>query len=206
MQSSTRPRPIGWRVHSRDQRIILLIGDAFVSTIALFGGLYFWGQKDAWLKFSLNFLQQRVDFWFWLLPVIWMVFLVELYDPHRARNLRQTVAGIAIAALTGLLLYALVYLISQKGSLPRLGIGIFLVLASVLTLIWRLVYIRMPYAEALEQDRRLARETAARLDLRYEEIEGTAEWLRRMIAGEWDGDFVVVPPGTPIELKHFLAG
>ena len=148
MQSSTRPRPIGWRVHSRDQRIILLIGDAFVSTIALFGGLYFWGQKDAWLKFSLNFLQQRVDFWFWLLPVIWMVFLVELYDPHRARNLRQTVAGIAIAALTGLLLYALVYLISQKGSLPRLGIGIFLVLASVLTLIWRLVYIRIFTAQA----------------------------------------------------------
>ena len=72
-----------------------------------------------------------------------MVFLVELYDPHRARNLRQTVAGIALAALAGLLLYALVYLISQKGSLPRLGIGFFLVFASVLTLIWRLVYIRI---------------------------------------------------------------
>ena len=102
MQSSTRPRPIGWRVRSRDQRIILLIGDAFVSTIALFGGLYFWGQKDAWLKFSLHFMQQRVEFWFYLLPLIWMVFLVELYDPHRARNLRQTVAGIALAALAGL--------------------------------------------------------------------------------------------------------
>ena len=68
MQASNRPRPIGWRVRSRDQRIILLIGDAFVSTIALFGGLYFWGSKDSWLKFSLNFLQQRVDFWFWLPP------------------------------------------------------------------------------------------------------------------------------------------
>src|SRR5664280_470675 len=143
MQSSIRPRPIGWRVRSRDQRIILLIGDAFVSTIALFGGLYFWGQQDAWLKFSLNFLQQRVDFWFWFLPVIWMIFLVELYNPHRARNIRQTVAGIALAALAGLLLYALVYLISQKGSLPRLGIGIFLAFASVLTLVWRLIYIRI---------------------------------------------------------------
>ncbi|MGD0879727.1 MAG: hypothetical protein ABSA01_16485, partial [Anaerolineales bacterium] len=140
MQSSTRPRPIGWRVRSRDQRIILLIGDAFVSTIALFGGLYFWGQKDAWLKFSLHFIQQRVEFWFYLLPLIWMIFLVELYNPHRARNLRQTVAGIALAALAGLLLYALVYLISQKGSLPRLGIGIFLAFAAVLTLLWRLIY------------------------------------------------------------------
>ena len=37
------------------------------------------------------------------------------------KNLRQTVAGIALAALAGLLLYALVYLISPKGSLPRLA-------------------------------------------------------------------------------------
>jgi len=148
MQPSARPRSISWRVRSRDQRIILLIGDAFVSTIALFGGLYFWGSKDAWLKFSLHFMQQRVEFWFFLLPLIWMVFLVELYDPHRARNLRQTVAGIALAALAGLLLYALVYFISQKGSLPRLGIGYFLVFASVLTLIWRLVYIRISTNQA----------------------------------------------------------
>lgn len=148
MQSSTRSKPIGWRVHTRDQRIILLIGDVFVSTIALFGALYFWGSKDAWLKFSLHFLQQRVDVWFWFLPVIWMVFLVELYNPHRARNLRQTVGGIALAALAGLLLYALVYLISEKGSLPRLGIGFFLVFASILTLIWRLLYIRISTNQA----------------------------------------------------------
>jgi len=148
MLPPTRPRPIGWRVRVREQRTILLIGDAFVSLMALFGGLYFWGQKDAWLKFSLNFLQERVDFWFYLLPLIWMVFLVELYDPHRAKNLRQTMAGIALAALAGLLLYALVYLISPKGSLPRLGIGIFLIFASILTLIWRLVYIQIFTAQA----------------------------------------------------------
>jgi exopolysaccharide biosynthesis polyprenyl glycosylphosphotransferase len=132
----------------REQRAILLIGDAFVSLLALFGGLYFWGQKDAWLKFSLNFLQERVEIWFYLLPLIWMVFLVELYDLHRAKNLRQTAAGIALAALAGLLLYALVYLISPKGSLPRLGIGIFLIFASILTLIWRLVYIQIFTAQA----------------------------------------------------------
>ena len=97
----------------------------FASILALFGGLYFWGQKDAWLKFSLDFFQQRVEFWFYLLPLIWMVFLVEFYDLHRARDLRQTVAGIALAALAGLLLYALIYLISPKGSLPRLGNWVF---------------------------------------------------------------------------------
>jgi exopolysaccharide biosynthesis polyprenyl glycosylphosphotransferase len=148
MRQLTNPRPNGWRVRPREQRTILLIGDLFVSVLALFGGLYFWGQKDAWLSFSLDFLKERVELWFYLLPLIWMVFLVELYDLHRAKNLRQTTTGIAIAALAGLVLYALVYLISPQGSLPRLGIGIFLVLASSFTLLWRLVYIQIFTAQA----------------------------------------------------------
>jgi exopolysaccharide biosynthesis polyprenyl glycosylphosphotransferase len=148
MQSSVRPRTIGWRVRTREQRTILLIGDAFASIIALVGGLYFWGQKDAWLKFSLNFLHERVEFWFYLLPLIWLVFLVELYDAHRARDMRQTVAGIALAALAGLFVYALIYLISPKGSLPRLGIGVFLIFAAVLTLIWRIIYIQIFTSQA----------------------------------------------------------
>jgi exopolysaccharide biosynthesis polyprenyl glycosylphosphotransferase len=148
MQTSARTKPIGWHVRPREQRVILLIGDASASLLALFGGLYFWGQKDAWLKFSLNFVQQRVEFWFYFLPLIWMIFLVELYDTHRAKDVRQTVGGIALAALAGLLAYALIYLLSSKGSLPRLGIGIFLVLAAFLTLIWRLIYIQIFTAQA----------------------------------------------------------
>jgi len=148
MRPLSRPRPNGWRVRPREQRTILLIGDLFVSVLALFGGLYFWGQKDAWLKFSLDFLKQRVDLWFYLLPIIWMVFLVELYDLHRAKNLRQTASGIAIAALTGIFFYALIYLISPKNSLPRLGIGFFLIFASILTFLWRLVYIQIFTAQA----------------------------------------------------------
>jgi exopolysaccharide biosynthesis polyprenyl glycosylphosphotransferase len=143
MRPSSQSRPTGWRVGLREQRTILLVGDACVSLMALFGGLYFWGQKDAWLKFSLDFLTERVEFWFYFLPLVWLVFLVELYDLHRAKDLRQTVTGISFAALAGLLVYALVYLISPQGSLPRLGIGIFLIFASILTLIWRLLFIRI---------------------------------------------------------------
>ena len=137
-----------WRFRPREQRTILFIGDLFVSLLALFAGLYFWGQKYDWLKFSLDFLKQRVELWFYFLPFIWMIFLVELYDVHRAKNLRQTVGWITLAALTGLLMYALVYLISPQGSLPRLGIGFFLAFASILTLIWRLIYIQIFTAQA----------------------------------------------------------
>ncbi len=50
MQPSARPWPPGWHVSVREQRTILLLGDGLVSLISLFAGLYFWGQKDAWLK------------------------------------------------------------------------------------------------------------------------------------------------------------
>jgi exopolysaccharide biosynthesis polyprenyl glycosylphosphotransferase len=148
MQPISRPRLNGWRVRPREQRTILLIGDLFVSVLALLGGLYFWGQKDAWLSFSLDFLKERVELWFYFLPLIWMVFLAELYDLHRAKNLRQTAGGIAIAALAGIFFYALIYFISPTNSLPRWGIGFFLIFAALLTFLWRLIYIQIFTAQA----------------------------------------------------------
>lgn len=70
----------------------------------------------------------------------------------------------------------------------------------------RLVYIRMPNATTLEQDREYSKKTAARFDMRYEEIDGTPSMLERMIAQNWDHDFVVVQPGEPITAAHFLQG
>ena len=149
MQPNPHPRLNGWRVRPREQRTILIIGDLLVSVLALIGGLYFWGQRDAWLSFSMNFLRQRVETWFYFLPLIWMVFLVELYDLHVAKNLRKTIIGIAIAALAGILFYSLIYLLSPVNSLPRLGIGAFLFLAAILTIFWRLVYIQVFTTQAL---------------------------------------------------------
>ncbi len=145
--SPVRPKPSGWRVRPREQRTILLVGDIAVSVIALLAGLYFWGQKD-WWNFSWDFLQERVAFWFYLLPLVWIVLLIELYDLHRAKNLRQTASGIAVAAVAGLLLYALIYLISPPNSLPRLGIGVFVIFAAALTFLWRLIYIQIFTAQA----------------------------------------------------------
>jgi exopolysaccharide biosynthesis polyprenyl glycosylphosphotransferase len=148
MQPFVRPKPTGWRVRPRDQRTILLIGDLFVSVLALLGGLYFWGRKDAWLNFSLSFLKDRVELWFYLLPIVWIIFLVELYDPHRARKVRETAVGIMFATLAGIVCYSLIFFISPKGSLPRWGILFFLIFAFILTLIWRLIYIQIFTAQA----------------------------------------------------------
>lgn len=141
------PKPSGWRVRPSEQRTILLLGDLVVAAIALFVALYIWGRRDIWFGFTLDFLQERVELWFYLLPLGWLVMLVDLYDVHRANNWRTTVRGIAIAALIGLVIYAFIYVL-VKGSLNRIGIGVFLLAASSFTFLWRLAYIRIFTAPA----------------------------------------------------------
>ncbi len=56
----------------------------------------------------------------------------------------------------------------------------------------------------MEESREYARSTAERFDLRFEEIKGSAELVRKMIGGPWDTDeFVVVPPGGTIDYGAF---
>jgi exopolysaccharide biosynthesis polyprenyl glycosylphosphotransferase len=140
-ESITRPN----RIHLRpsEQRAILFIGDVIVTILAMIVALYYWSYQDAQFDFTLQFILERVPGWFYLLLFGWLILLVDLYDVHRAANWRETFRGIAVAAIAGFLVYAVIYLLSPKGSLPRQGVGAFLALAASLTLIWRLLYIRL---------------------------------------------------------------
>jgi exopolysaccharide biosynthesis polyprenyl glycosylphosphotransferase len=131
------------RIRSAEQRFILIIGDLLVAVAALWIALYFWAAKDAWLKFSLEFLQSRPEPWFWFLPLAWLILMVELYDTQRASRLSDTLRGIAIVALISAMLYLVVYFTSGRNSLPRRGVLYFIVAATLLTMIWRLLFIRI---------------------------------------------------------------
>ena len=50
----------------------------------------------------------------------------------------------------------------------------------------------------IERYREQAKMTADRFNLRYEEIEGASDLVRKLINGPWDDEFVVVPPGGTI--------
>ena len=133
-----------WRFRPGEQRTFLILGDLLVSIMAIYLALYIWGtQPSEWLNFSLDFLKQRVQLWFFFLPVIWLFLLIDLYDVRKAHNWSSTLRGIFISSMASLLFYSLIYLLSPKGSLPRIGVGIFLISASTLTLIWRWIYIRI---------------------------------------------------------------
>ncbi len=55
----------------------------------------------------------------------------------------------------------------------------------------------------LERYRDYARRASAKFDLRYEEIDGSPALVQKMIAGPWDDEFVVVPPGETITYDMF---
>jgi exopolysaccharide biosynthesis polyprenyl glycosylphosphotransferase len=113
-----------------------------MSIVALVWALYFWASGDPWVEFSQAFVQ-RTPAWFFLLPFLWLFLMVELYDEHRASNWRETVRGITTAAFIGLVIYMILYFTSTPKALPRRGVAGFVIAVAMLTLLWRLVYIRV---------------------------------------------------------------
>lgn len=57
----------------------------------------------------------------------------------------------------------------------------------------------------MDHYREYARETAGRFGLRYEEIPGSTALIEKMVSGQWDEDFVRVPPGREISYADFLS-
>jgi exopolysaccharide biosynthesis polyprenyl glycosylphosphotransferase len=135
-----------WQLRVDERRTLLLIGDFIMAVVALGLSLYIWGTSERFAGFSLEFIQRRVPLWFFFFPLFWVLLMIELYDVHRAADWGRTVRGVATAVIVGLLLYLILYFYyvdPPKSLLPRLGVATFLITASVLTLAWRWIYIRV---------------------------------------------------------------
>ncbi|MEI7846936.1 MAG: sugar transferase [Chloroflexota bacterium] len=150
MSSETKPT---WRLRPGEQRALLFFGDLVMAVLALLAGLYFWFAGDAWLKkFSLEFFRLRVQFWFYLLPGVWMLLLIEIYDLHRAANWGKTLRAVTIAGMVAGFAYLLVYFTAiDPGRINRRAIAVFIILAIILTLIWRWIYIRMVTSQGMQR-------------------------------------------------------
>lgn len=136
-------RPLRWRLRTTERRLILFLGDLAISWLGLLVALYFWSQRDQWLKFSWQFLVDRPANWFYLLPFIWLLLIIQLYDVRKASRLNETVKGVGIAAAISFLIYIIVFFFSEPNSLPRTGVAVFIITASILTILWRVLYINI---------------------------------------------------------------
>jgi exopolysaccharide biosynthesis polyprenyl glycosylphosphotransferase len=126
-----------------ERRLLLIIGDLLVSGLGLLGSLYLWAQRDQWLHFSWNFLQQRPPLWYWFLPFLWILLINELYDIHRAGSIKDTLRGVLVGSLIGGGFYLVVFFLSDTDSIPRQGVATFIIFSAILTLLWRSFYIRI---------------------------------------------------------------
>ena len=132
-----------WLLRPGERRILLVLVDFLVAVTALAASLFGWSWVDEYYEFTLDFLR-TIPNWFYLLPFAWVILMVELYDEHRASNWKQTTRSIAMTALIGLGLYLVIYFFySTPKSLNRRGVAGFIVAATVLTYLWRLLYIRI---------------------------------------------------------------
>jgi exopolysaccharide biosynthesis polyprenyl glycosylphosphotransferase len=139
----TTPTSAKWRLRPRERRTLLLLVDFLMAVIAIIIASYVWSMADSFQPLSLSFLG-RLPSWFFLLPFFWPLLMARLYDEHRARDPRQTLRNIAFSALIGLGFYMVFYFTYRTPkSLPRIGVASFIISVFVLTLLWRLLYIRI---------------------------------------------------------------
>lgn len=141
-----------FRLQNSEQRFILIAGDLLAGGIALVLSLLIWARTDS-LDFSAEFFRTRVDTWFYLLPIFWIILLVDTYDLGKAGKFRSTLKGVVIALIVASVAYLIVYFLVPPLSLPRVGVAAFIIITSVLTVIWRLIFIRM--FKAVSQQRRV---------------------------------------------------
>ena len=71
-----------WKLSFGERRGILLAGDFIVGLVAMAVGLVVWAANAEWYGFSIEFLRERVDDWFYLLPLIWLLLLAALIALH----------------------------------------------------------------------------------------------------------------------------
>ena len=135
-----------WKLRIGERRGVLILGDLLMAVLSLAIALYYWGLSVRFIEFDLTFLQERVPAWFYLLPFIWLLLLIELYDVQTAGNWSATLRGVASAAVIGFIVYLVLYFYyvdPPRSLLPRRGVAGFFIAASILTLIWRRLYIRI---------------------------------------------------------------
>lgn len=69
-------------------------------------------------------------------------------------------------------------------------------------------YVRLGFINTgqyqIEHYRELARQTAEKFDLRFEEINGSPALVNKLVFGPWDDEFLVVEPGQTIQYADFV--
>jgi exopolysaccharide biosynthesis polyprenyl glycosylphosphotransferase len=138
--SQAGPKARGLQLGLGERRVLLIAGDLLAAVAAITVALALWARVDYLGPLpTMEFIRNRAG-WFVALPLLWPLLMVNLYDAHRAASWRETLRGVLLAAVSGLIIYAVVYF-TLEGSLVRRGVLYFLGSAVLFTLLWRGAYL-----------------------------------------------------------------
>ncbi|NLW72054.1 MAG: sugar transferase [Chloroflexi bacterium] len=132
-----------WRLVPSEQRFILVLGDLIAAILALALALYVWSVVDPSSEFTVSFLRHRIPTWFFFLPFLWIILLVDSYDLRKASKFKNSLRSVAVATAVAAIAYLIVYFTVTSTTLPRLAVGFFVAFVAVLTLLARSIYIKM---------------------------------------------------------------
>jgi len=116
-----------------------MAGDALSIVLAVYISLGIWAFVGD-IPFTFDFIIPQV-FWFGLLTTVWFILAGanDFYDLQIASSLTSSFQRLALIQLQMLIVYLLIYFLSEPESLPRLFIVYYAVLSFLLISTWRIV-------------------------------------------------------------------
>src|SRR5690606_19492877 len=109
----TIPKPpapgSNWRLRLGARRPLVVFGDLLCAVVALGIGILTWLVADIEKLTLRQFLDTRLQAWFFVLPVLWVILLSDSYDARKTDDVRRTFRAVAAAALLALVAYMAIY-------------------------------------------------------------------------------------------------
>jgi exopolysaccharide biosynthesis polyprenyl glycosylphosphotransferase len=133
------PRVLPRGLQPSEHRALLAAGDACAAIAAVVIALWLWSIPAGW-TFSAGLITSHA--WWFVAAVLWLVAAAVPAAPSSiAFSLRRTLAVLARGAAILLIAYGAWYFSRGGEGLPRLVVLYFLWEATLLTLVWRLIFV-----------------------------------------------------------------
>ena len=128
------------RLTHRERKFILILGHIIAVLLALGVALLSWATEDDWLGPSVSFLLERPEPWFYLLPLLWLILMIPLYNVREVHKFQKALRVVISSALVCIAVYLLIFFLAPAKTLPRRAVIVFFIAAAVFTLLWRRIY------------------------------------------------------------------
>lgn len=135
------PRPVRKRLQLRlsERRLLLMAGDALAIVISVFIALRVWAQVGR-IAFTPEFIFPQTA-WFFVLTGLWFLLASasDFYELAVAASRTESMYRLVAITLQMLVVYLIIFFLSERDALPRLFIVYYGVSSFVLIALWRLL-------------------------------------------------------------------